>query len=239
MSVQGALRDSPADGMSRADGDVKKSRRLLASSKPRRNSRRSSFVIRSVFIADAEPLCTPGRSPGRVKLGDLRVGEDEIRILSFHVQLQRAFARWRIMEPFANSHAREITAGHVDRAAAMCQSGERRSLNSVRRPGEIDRPCFGSRWLRPGGGGGRPGKYSATKSRIADKLSGGPLQIGRKGLLGWRWIVDMNAPPRVCHNPPILARSPGKYAELASAIRCLREPHRLSPNLVSTSTPKT
>lgn len=181
----------------------------------------------------------PVAVPGRVKLGDLRVGEDEIRILSFHVQLQRAFARWRIMEPFANSHAREITAGHVDRAAAMCQSGERRSLNSVRRPGEIDRPCFGSRWLRPGSGGGRPGKYSATKSRIADKLSGGPLQIGRKGLLGWRWIVDMNAPPRVCHNPPILARSPGKYAELASAIRCLREPHRLSPNLVSTSTPKT
>lgn len=92
----------------------------------------------------------PVAVPGRVKLGDLRVSEDEIRILSFHVQLQRAFARWRIMEPFANSHAREITAGHVDRAAAMCQSGERRSLNSVRRPGEIDSPCFGSRWLRPG-----------------------------------------------------------------------------------------
>lgn len=82
----------------------------------------------------------PVAVPGRVKLGDLRVSEDEIRILSFHVQLQRAFARWRIMEPFANSHAREITAGHVDRAAAMCQSGERRSLNSVRRPEEIDSP---------------------------------------------------------------------------------------------------
>ncbi|MCK1335773.1 hypothetical protein IVB38_06940 [Bradyrhizobium sp. 38] len=53
----------------------------------------------------------PVAVPGRVKLGDLRVSEDEIRILSFHVQLQRAFARWRIMEPFANSHAREITAG--------------------------------------------------------------------------------------------------------------------------------
>lgn len=146
----------------------------------------------------------PVAVPGCVKIGDLRVSEDEIRILSFHVQLQRAFARWRIMEPFANSHAREITAGHVDRAAAMCQSGERRSLNSLRRPGEIDSPCFGSRWLCPGGRG--PGKYSASKSRIAEKLSGGPLQIGRKGLLGWRCIVDMNAPPSVCHKPPILAR---------------------------------
>lgn len=146
----------------------------------------------------------PVAVPGRVKIGDLRVSEDEIRILSFHVQLQRAFARWRIMEPFANSHAREITAGHVDRAAAMCQSGERRSLNSLRRPGEIDSPCFGSRWLCPGGRG--PGKYSASNSRIAEKLSGGPLQIGRKGLLGWRCIVDMNAPPSVCHKPPILAR---------------------------------
>ncbi|MGY4282068.1 hypothetical protein ACVWXO_001288 [Bradyrhizobium sp. LM2.7] len=145
-------------------------------------------------------------------------------VLSFHVQLQRAFARWRIMEPFANSHAREITAGHVDRAAAMWQSGERQSLNSVRRPGEIDRPCFGSRWLRPGGGGGRPGKYAVTKSRIADKLSGGPLQIGQKGLPGWRWIVDMNAPPRVCHTPLSLLDRRGN--ELASAIHCFREPHR-------------
>lgn len=126
--------------MSRADGDVRKSRRLLARLKPPPNSRRSSFVVRFPFIAGAEPLCTSGRSPGRVKLGDLRVSEDEIRILSFHVQLQRAFARWRIMEPFANSYAREITAGHVDRAAAMCQGGERRSLNSVRRPGGIDSP---------------------------------------------------------------------------------------------------
>lgn len=45
------------------------------------------FVIRLAFTADAEPLCTTGRSPGRVKLGDLRVSEDEIRSseLSFSV----------------------------------------------------------------------------------------------------------------------------------------------------------
>ncbi|MGY4327540.1 hypothetical protein ACVWWG_001957 [Bradyrhizobium sp. LB7.2] len=125
------------------------------------------------------------QSPGRVQLGAFALARTRPAVLSFHVQLQRAFARWRIMEPFANSHAREITAGHIDRAAAMWQSGERQSLNPVRRPGEIDRPlCFGSRWLRHGGGGGRSGKYATTKSRIADKLSGGPLQIGQKGLLG-------------------------------------------------------
>lgn len=165
------------------------------------------------------------QSPAASSSATFPLARTRTAVLSFHFQLQRAFARWRIMEQFANSHARDITAGHVDRAAAMCQSGERRSLKPVRRPDEIDRPRFGSRWLLPGGGGGRPGTYSATKSRIADKLSGGPLQIGQKSLLGWRWIVDMNAQPRVCHTPPILARSRGKCAELASPIRCVREPH--------------
>lgn len=131
--------------------------------------------------------------------------EDEIRILNLQFSCS---ARLRA----GGSWNRSLTAtqgkspGHVDRAPAMSQSGERGSLNSVRRPGEIDRPCFGSRWLRPGGGG--PGKSSASNSSIADKLSGGPLQIGRKGLFGWRWIVDMNAPPSVCHKPAILARTP-------------------------------
>lgn len=124
------------------------------------------------------------QSPAASSSATFALARTRSAVLSFHVQLQRAFARWRIMEPFANSQAREITAGHIDRAAAMWQSGERRSLNSVRRPGEIDRPCFGSRWLRPGGRRGRPGKYSATKSRIADKLSGGPLQLGKSAFLG-------------------------------------------------------
>ncbi|MGY4412473.1 hypothetical protein ACVWW4_004209 [Bradyrhizobium sp. LB7.1] len=75
----GALTDSPADGMSRADGDVRNSRRRLASSKPRRNSRRSSFVSPLVFIVDAEPLCTPGRSPRPRSARRLRVSEDETR----------------------------------------------------------------------------------------------------------------------------------------------------------------
>lgn len=153
------------------------------------------------------------QSPAASSSATFALARARSAVLSFHVQLQRAFSRWRIMQAFANSRAREITAGHVDRAAAMWQSGERQSLNPVRRPGEIDRPCFGSRWLRLAGGA-RPGKYSATKSRTAEKLSGGPLQIGQKGLLGWRWIVDMNAPPRVCHTPPILARSSGKRTRL-------------------------
>lgn len=72
----------------------------------------------------------PVAVPGRVKLGDLRVSEDEIRILSFRVQLQRAFPRWRIMEPFANSkgnhgRTRRLSRGDVPkRRKAVAQLGE-------------------------------------------------------------------------------------------------------------------
>lgn len=89
----------------------------------------------------------------------------------------RGALRSSILEPFANSQAREITEGDVDRAAAMCQSGERRSL-IARRSGEIDRPCSGHHWPRAGERRGK-GKYSASYSATADKLSGGPPQTDK------------------------------------------------------------
>lgn len=136
MSVQGALRDSPADGMSTANGDLRKSRACL------RGQNRVEICgvvplssVQRLSLTRSRYPC-PVAVPGRVKLGDLRVGEDEIR------------------------------------------SSELSGSVAARRPGEIDRPCFGSRWLRRNGGA-RPGKYSAIKSKIADKLSGGPLQLGK------------------------------------------------------------
>lgn len=71
------------------------------------------------------------QSPAASRSASFALARTRSAVLSFHVPLQRAFARWRIMQPFADSHAREITAGHVDRAAAMWQSGERQSINSV------------------------------------------------------------------------------------------------------------
>ncbi|MCK1325434.1 hypothetical protein IVA94_32145 [Bradyrhizobium sp. 156] len=68
----------------------------------------------------------PVAVPGRVKIGDLRVSEDEIRILSFHVQLQRAFARWRIMEPSLTAmqgKSRQDTSTEPRRCAKAAKGG--------------------------------------------------------------------------------------------------------------------